>query len=126
MAFQVTKKDLIKSQKCPPGMHIFELITVDEPYLKDNGVTVQKCEFESDTGHIVPVWFNSSVMDNMFEFVQAADKITLNPETMGEMEIELKDYLHKKVAGMVSHGPDKNGKIQHQIDNFYNADKVPF
>lgn len=125
MAFKVTKQDLKKSQLCPPGMHNFTLITVKESYLKPNGVTVQETEFETDAGYIVKVFFNSTVMTNLFEFVAAADKITFDLTTFEDMEIELKDYIGKKVSGSVSH-ETREGKTYAGIDNFYQEGKVPF
>lgn len=124
--FKLTKTDLKKSAICPPGMHALTLITVDEPYKKPSGIEVQKCEFETDNGHVVPVWFNSTVMTNLFEFVAAADKVAFNVETFTDTEVDLKDYKGKKVAGSVSHRKTDDGKIVAQIDNFYEDGKVPF
>lgn len=126
MAFKVTKSDLKKSILCPVGMHVFTLVTVEEMYLKPNGNSVQKCDFETDAGYTVPVWFNSVVMSNLFEFVAAADKVTFDLEKFEDMTIELKDYKGKKVAGSVSHRKTDDGKIVAQIDNFYEDGKVPF
>jgi hypothetical protein len=128
MAFKPTKDDLKKSQKCPPGMHLGELVEVEEEYVSDKGATVQKCWFETNKGYQIPVWFNDKVMSNLFEFVEAADKIKLDMDTIEDMPpIDLKNYLHKPVAFSVSHNKsEKDGKIYTQIDNFFSADKVPF
>lgn len=126
MAFKVTKADLKKSILCPVGMHNFTLTVVEEMYIKPSGVSVQKCDFETDAGYTVSVWFNSTVMTNLFEFVVAADKITFDLEKFEEMNIELKDYKGKKVSGSVSHRKTDDGKLVSQIDNFYEDSKVPF
>lgn len=126
MPFELTPEDLKRSQKCPPGMHIFTVTAVDEEYLNDNGTTVQRMEFESDKGYMVSTWFNNKFQSSVIEFVQAADKITFTEESIKNVKINLKDYLGKKVAGSVSHRKDNNNKIQAQIDNFFSADKVPF
>lgn len=126
MAFKVTKSDLKKSILCPVGMHDFTLVVVEEPYLKPSGISVQKCDFETESGYSVPVWFNSVVMSNLFEFVAAADKITFDLEKFEDMIIELKDYKGKKVTGSVSHRKTDDGKVVAQIDNFYESGKVPF
>lgn len=127
MAFDITPQDLKKAQKCPPGMHIFTLVEVEEPYLKENGNEVQKADFESDKGHVVPTWFNSSFKANLIEFIQAADNIILTDEMLRTLPpVDLKNYIGKKVAASVSHRRDNNNKVQAQIDNFFSADKVPF
>lgn len=126
MSFKVTPQDVKKSQKCSPGMHIFTLVAVEEPYLSEKGNTVQKCDFESDKGYVVSKWFNNVFMGDLVEFVECADDINIDPEKMSDMDIELKDYIGKKVAGSVSHGKDKNNKMQANIDNFFSAKKVPF
>jgi hypothetical protein len=129
MGFKLTKADLKKSALCTPGMHSFTLVKVNEPYLKEgkNGpTTVQQCDFESAEGYVVPVWFNTVVMSNLFEFVAAADNVVFDMEKFEDVDIELKDYVGKKVAASVSHRVDNNNKPQAQIDNFYSADKVPF
>lgn len=126
MAFKVTAQDLKKSQICPPGMREFTLVTVKESYIKQaNGVTVQETEFESTDGYTVKVFFNSAVLSNLFEFVAAADKVTFDPANFADREIELKDYIGKKVAGSVSHTV-REGKTYPGIDNFYQEGKVPF
>jgi hypothetical protein len=130
MSFKLTKSDLKKSVLCPPGMHSFTLTTIDEPYLKTakNGTatTVQKCDFETNEGYTVSVWFNSVVMQNLFEFVAAADKVAFKLEDFTDTDVELKDYLNKKVSGSVSHRKTDDGKIVAQIDNFYIDGKVPY
>lgn len=126
MAFSITKEDLKKSQKCPAGMHFATLVEVEEPYKSEKGVEVQKCVFETDKGYSVPVWFNDAVLANLIEFIGAADKVTFDLETMATMNIDLKKYKGKRVALSVSHVKDKNGKVQSQIDNFFNSDRVPF
>lgn len=126
MAFKVTKQDLKKSITCPPGYHSFTLVNLEEPYVKPSGISVQKAEFESSAGYVVPTWFNSTVMANLFEFVAAADKVKFDMESFEDTEIELKNYLGKKVAGSVSHRKTDDGKIVAQIDNFYEDGKVPF
>lgn len=128
MAFKITKDDLKKSQRCPPGTHVATLVEVEEPYISENsGCTVQKCVFETDKGHQVPVWFNDAVTANLIEFVEAADNVKMNMDNIDSMpEIELKDYKGKRVAIAVSHNKDGKGKIQANIDNFFSADKVPF
>jgi len=125
MAFKPTKKDLQRSQTCPAGMKLFTLINVETSYLKENGNEVQQCDFETDDGYIVPVWFNSKMLSTVLNFVQAADGIKFEIDDRLP-EVELRDYLGKKVAGSVSHRKDDNGKIQAQIDEFFTADKVPF
>jgi hypothetical protein len=124
--FKVTKEDLKKSQKCPVGMHVGTLVEVEEQYFNEKGTSVQKCVFETDAGYQVPVWFNDKVMSNLIEFVEAADKIKLDMATMADMDIRLENYKGRRVAFSVSHQKDKNNKMQSQIDNFFNADKVPF
>jgi hypothetical protein len=126
MSFKVTKNDLKKSILCPVGMHSFTLVNVEAQYLKPNGVSVQKCDFETESGYSVSTWFNSSVMANLFEFVAAADKVTFDLEKFEEMEIKLEDYKGKKVSGSVSHRKTDDGKLVSQIDNFYEEGKVPF
>lgn len=128
VAFKPTKQDLQKSQKCPPGMHLAELVEVEEEYVSEkSGATVQKCVFETNAGYQVPVWFNDKVMTNLFEFVEAADNIKLSMDTIDDMPpIDLKNYLHKKVAISVSHVKNDKNQIFPQIDNFFAADKVPF
>lgn len=127
MAFKVTAEDLKKSIKCPPGMHLAKLVTVEAPYFNEKQTEVQRVDFETDKGYSVPYWFNNKMTSSIFEFVQAADKVTFTPETMQEMEIELADYVGKEVAISVSHNKsEKDGKINCQIDNFYQAGKVPF
>lgn len=126
MAFKVTKSDLKKSILCPVGMHLFTLVAVEEPYLKTNGCTVQKCDFESDKGYSVSVWFNSTVMANLFDFVAAADKVTFDLEKFEDTAIELKDYKGKQVTGSISHRKLDDGKLVAQIDNFYEEGKVPY
>jgi len=123
-SFKVTKDDIAKSQKCPPGMHIAELTLVGEEYLKDNGNTVQECEFTTTSGHNMRYWFNAKMVSSIIEFVCAADKV--EPAALEDKDINLKEYVGKKVCISVSHGKDKNNKIQAQIDNFFSADKVPF
>jgi len=125
MPFTVNKQDLKKSQKCPPGMHLFTLTEVEDEYFNEKGTKVQRVDFESDGGYIVPYWFNDKFSSNLLEFIQAADGITLDMN-MEDLDIDLKDYKGKKVAGSVSHVKDKNNKIQAQIDNFFSPDKVPF
>lgn len=122
MAFDVTKSDIKKSQKCAPGMHIATLITVDEQYLNEKGTTVQKVEFDTDSGYSIPYWFNDKMTSSLIEFAEAADNCKLSEDT----SIELKDYKGKKVCLSVSHAKDKNNKIQAQIDNFYSSEKVPY
>lgn len=126
MAFKLTKSDLKKSALCPPGMHPFTLVAVEEPYVSAKGVTVQKCDFETDSGYSVSVWFNSAVMSNLFEFVAAADKVKFDLDKFEAMEIELKDYKGKKVSGSVSHRKTDDNKVVAQIDNLYEDGKVPF
>lgn len=126
MPFTLTPEDLKKSQKCPPGMHIFTITKVGDEYLNDNGTTVQQMDLETDKGYIVSTWFNNKFQSNIIDFIQAVDKVTLTPETIKDLTIDLKDYQGKRVAGAVSHMKDKNNKIQAQIDNFFSADKVPF
>lgn len=125
MAFDVTKEDLKKSQKCPVGMHLATLVEVEDEYLNEKGTNVQKCEFETDKGHIVPYWFNDKMVSAVLEFIAAADDIVLTEENMPS-RIDLKDYKGKRVAISVSHTKDKNNKLQAQIDNFFSASKVPF
>lgn len=127
MSFKMTKADLKKSALCPPGMHAATLIEVEAAYVKpDNGNTVQKCDFETDAGYVISAWFNAKMMASLFEFVQAADKVTFNLETMEDMSIELKEYKGKRVTISVSHVKNKDGKINAQIDNFYEEGKIPF
>jgi hypothetical protein len=126
MAFNLTKKDLKKSATCPPGMHPATLIKVEEPYVKDNGNTVQKCEFETDSGYIIPTWFNANMTSSIFEFVAAADKITFDIDKFSDITVELKDYKDKKVAISISHRKGDDGRIMASIDNFYEDGKVPF
>lgn len=126
MAFKLNKQELQKSQKCPPGLHPATLVEAEEMYVSEKGAEVQKCIFETDAGYQVPVWFNDKVMSNLIEFVEAADKVKFDMENMEEVDINLKKYVGKKVYISVSHVKDKNNKIQAQIDNFYNSDKVPF
>lgn len=127
MGFKLTKTELKKTALCPPGMRDLTLITVEEPYIKPaNGCKVQKCEFESKDGYILPVWFNDSVMANLFEFVAAADKVTFDMDKFEDTDVELKEYIGKEVVGSISHRKTDEGKIVTQIDNFYQTGKVPF
>lgn len=130
MSFKLNKEQLLKSGLCPPGLTKSTLVKVYEPYLKDSKqgpMTVQQVDFETEKGYTIPYWFNSVVMGSLFEFVAAADKVTFNPDTMEDMDIDLKDYLHKEVVISVSHAKsEKDGKIRAQIDNFYQEGKVPF
>lgn len=122
MAFEVTKDDIKKSQKCPPGMHIATLVSVEKEYLNEKGTTVQRVDFDTDGGYSVPYWFNDKMTSSLIEFAEAADNVKLDADT----SIELMDYKGKKVCLSVSHAKDKNNKIQAQIDNFYPSDKVPY
>jgi hypothetical protein len=122
--FEFSKDDLKKSQKCPAGMHVATLVEVEDEYMNDKGNTVQKCSFETLAGYFIPVWFNAKMPGPVFELVAAAEGITITEENMPS-KIVLKDYIGKKVALSVSHAKDKNNKIQAQVDNFFNADKVP-
>lgn len=126
MGFKLTKDDLKKSALCPPGIHNFTLVNIEEPYVKPNGNTVQKCDFETDNGYVIPVWFNANMISSIFDFVAAADKVTFSLDTFSEMEIDLKNYKGKRVSGNVSHRADDNNKPQAQIDSFYAEGKVPF
>jgi hypothetical protein len=126
MSFKLNKEGLLKSATCPPGLTKFTLVVVEEPYVSKKGATVQKCDFESEKGYTVSVWFNSAVMGNLYEFVEAADDAKFDPTKMGEIDLNLKEYIGKEVVGSVSHRKDDNGKVQAQIDNFYTVDKVPF
>lgn len=126
MAFKLTAEDLKKSAKCPVGMHLATLVAVDEPYLNDKGTEIQKADFETDQGYSVPKWFNDKFISDLFEFVEAADKIKFDANNFKETELDLRNYKGKKVAISVSHQKDKNNKVQAQIDNFFSADKVPF
>lgn len=126
MSFKPTVEDLKRSQKCPAGMHRATLITVDDEYFNDKGTSIQKCEFETENGHIVPFWFNDKMMGMILEFVSAADKTVITEDMLADMDIELREYKGKAVALSVSHVKDKNNKLQAQIDNFFNEDKVPF
>lgn len=126
MSFKLTKGDLQKSVLCPVGMHTFTLTVVEEPYVSGKGASVQKCDFETDAGYTVSTWFNDKVMQNLFEFVAAADKVTFKLEDFVETKVELKDYKGKRVCGSVSHRKTDEGKIVSQIDNFYEEGKVPF
>lgn len=125
MPFGFTKDDFKKAQKCPPGMHLATLTEVEDEYMNEKGTNIQKANFETDNGYIVPYWFNDKMPGPVFEFIGAADNITITEDNMPE-RINIKDYLHKRVAISVSHVKDKNNKIQAQIDNFFSADKVPF
>jgi hypothetical protein len=108
-------------------MHLGELIEVEEEYISEKGAQVQKCSFETKAGYLVPVWFNDKVMTNLFEFIEAADNVKLNMDTIDDMPpINLKEYLHKPVAFSVSHVKNDKNQIFTQIDNFFSADKVPF
>jgi hypothetical protein len=107
-------------------MFVTTLIEVEEPYVNDKGTTVQRANFETDAGHVVPKWFNDAVLRDLIEFVEAADHVKFDMETMEDLPIELKNYIGKKVAISVSHVKDKNNKVQAQIDNFFSADSVPF
>lgn len=107
-------------------MHLATLVAVDEPYINDKGTEIQKADFETDAGYSVPKWFNDKFVSDLFEFVEAADKIKFDANNFKEIELDLKRYVGKKVAISVSHQKDKNAKIQAQIDNFFSADKVPF
>lgn len=124
MAFNFSKDDFRKSQKCPAGMHIATLVEVEEPYIKDNGNEVQKCWFETSAGHQVPYWFNKNMPGPVFEFTGAADNVVFTEENAPE-NIELKEYKGKRVAISVSHRQTDKG-IMPNIDAFYSADKVPF
>ena len=126
MSFTLTKTDLKKSALCPPGLAPITLVAVEESYLKPNGVTVQKCDFETDKGYIVPVWFNDKVPTNMIEYVQAADKITFDLENMSDFSFNPKEYIGKTCVGNISHRKTDDGKVVAQIDNFYETGKVPF
>lgn len=126
MAFKIDAEDLKKSQKCPVGMHIATLTEVGKPYFNDKQTEIQQCFFETEKGYTTPYWFNNKMVSSILEFVQAADKVTFDAATMAEMDIELSDYIGKKVAISVSHIKDKNGKLQSQIDNFFNSEAVPF
>lgn len=126
MAFKLTAEDLKKSAKCPVGMHLATLVVAEEPYISEKGNETQKCDFETDQGYTISKWFNEKFTGDLFEFVAAADKIKFDATTFKETEIELKNYRGKKVAISVSHGKDKNGKVQANIDNFFSADKIPF
>ena len=106
-------------------MHLATLTSVEDEYQNDKGTNIQKCDFETDSGYTIPKWFNDGFMSDLIEFVEAADNIKFDPENT-DTDIDLHDYVGKKVAIQVSHGKDKNNKIQAQIDNFYTADKVPF
>lgn len=125
MAFEFDKKDFKKSQKAPPGMYIATLIIVEEPYYNDKGTSIEKATFETDNGYEVPFWFNDKMPGLVYEFIGAADSITFNEDNV-PTNIDLKEYVGKKVAISVSHKKDKNNKIQAQIDNFFSASKVPF
>lgn len=123
MAFTIEKDDIKKSQKCPPGIHKATLTLVEDVYYNEKGTEIQKCEFETEEGYIVPVWFNNKMLGPIIEFVEAADKVKLTEDT----SVDLKKYEGTgKVCISVSHIKDKNNKIQAQIDNFFSADKVPF
>jgi hypothetical protein len=123
--FKVTKEDVKKSAICPPGMHISTVISVEEPYYNDNKTLVQRMDLETASGHTLIKFFNNKFTSDIIEFVQAADNIVLGDD-MGDMDVDLADYIGKKIAVAVSHGKDKNDKIQAQVVNFYPADKVPF
>jgi hypothetical protein len=128
MAFKLNKDVLAKSAKCPTGMHIATLTEVEDTYFSEKGTEVQKANFETDKGYNIPMWFNGSDMGlgQILEFVQAADDVTFTADNMAELDINLKEYVGKKVCLSVSHGKDKNNKVQAQIDNFFSAKKVPF
>lgn len=125
MPFSFDKSDFRKSQKCPPGMHIATLVEVEEEYYNEKGTQVQRANFETDKGYDISTWFNDKMPSFMYEFVAAADDVTLT-EDNAPTNIDLKEYVGKKVAISVSHGKDKNNKVQAQIDNFFSAAKVPF
>jgi len=127
VAFKITKDDLKKSQKLVPGMHIVTLTQVEEPYFNEKGTAVQKVEFETDKGVVQPYWFHQTDMGlrSLIEFIEAADDIKLDSE-LPDTDIELRNYIGKKVCIATSMGKDKNGKNQINIDNFYSAKKVPF
>lgn len=124
--FNLTKEDLQKSQKCPPGMHIATLTEVEEPYISPkSGCDVQKVVFETSKGYSVPNWFNSTVLGPLFEFIEAADNIKFDVDNMKEISVDLKKYIGKKVCISVSHRKE-DGKVYAQVDSFFSADKVPF
>jgi hypothetical protein len=130
MSFKLNKEALLKSGLCPPGLIEATLVKVYPPYLKTakNGeaMTVQQADFETKKGYTVATWFNSIVMTNIFEFVAAADKVTFDPDTFADVDIELKDYVGKEVVISVAHGKTDAGRIVAQIDNFYQTGQVPF
>jgi hypothetical protein len=126
MAFKITKDKLKQSVMCPVGTHLMTLIEVEDEYISAKGTNVQPALFETDSGYQIKTWFNDAVMRQLIEFVEAADNIKFNMEKMEDVSINLKEYVGKRVAGVVSPGTDKNGKPVVQIDNFYSAEKVPF
>lgn len=124
MSFQVSKQDIKKSQRCPQGMNIFTLVTVDDAYTNAKGTMVQKADFESEDGYCVSFWFNDKMLGMIIEFVAAADDVDAMGIDAGD--IELKDYLDKKVAAMIVHSKDDKGKLQASIENFFSTSKIPF
>ena len=129
MSFKLNKESLLKSGLCPPGLCEATLVKVYEPYVKESKqgpMTVQQADFETKKGYTVPTWFNSVVMNTLFEFVAAADKVAFDPDTFVETEIELKDYVGKEVVISVAHGKTDKGRVVAQIDNFYMVGAVPF
>jgi hypothetical protein len=126
---KITKKDLKRAMKCPAGMHMGQLCTVDKSYLKANGCEVFPVEFETEAGYIVKCWFNSAVKDNAIEFIQSADDVTFNMDNFEELDLDekmLKSYLGKPVAFNVEHQKDDGGVVRANITNFYSASTVPF
>lgn len=128
MGFKPTKKDLQRSALCPVGMHLFTVVSTEKPYLNEKGTKIEKVDFETNEGYLVPIWFNDKMLDSLLKFVEAADNIRFDLEKDGDNlpEIELRDYVGKKVAGSVSHRKDNDGKPKAQIDEFFTADSVPF
>ncbi len=129
MSFKLNKEVLLKSGLCPPGLTKATVVKVYEPYIKESKsgpMTVQQIDLETEKGYTVPTWFNSVMMGNLLEFVAAADKVVFNPDTMEEVDVDLKDYNGKEVVISVSHGKTKEGRVVAQIDNFYTEGQVPF
>ena len=129
MSFKLSKEKLLASGLCPPGLTKATLVKVYEPYVKESKqgpMTVQQADFETEKGYTVPTWFNSVVMNTIFEFVAAADKVVFDPDTFKDTEVELKDYVGKEVVISVAHGKTDKGRVVAQIDNFYVEGQVPF
>lgn len=107
-------------------MRVFTLVATGKPYKNEKGTTIEQADFESDDGYIVPFWFNDKMMGEVLKFVQAADGITFDTEGEDLPEINIKDYIGKKVACEIVHGKDNNNKTVAQISDWFTADSVPF